>query len=389
VALRYDGGVGSLPRVAVVGAGIVGASVAWYLAGRGFEVVVLERADGPATGSTGRSAAGLRHQFSLEANVRFSRFSARRFAAFKEEVGGRADFARVGYLFLVPPPLEAAWRAQTDMVRRLDVRVEWLAPDALERWPYVRGDGLAAATFGPEDGVLDPHAVTLGYLRSARGIGAEVRFGAEVTKVDAERGGVRLVAGGDTLLVDRVVNAAGPQAGLVARLAGVTLPVVASRRCVYATEPLPALKSPTPLVIDLATGVWLRSEGQRLIFGRTNPDEPPGEHEALDWAWLDATLEVALPRFPILAEAGLDRRACWAGHYEVTPDHLPAIGFDPQHPWLVHAAGFSGHGVQHAPATGLAVADLLLDGRCDDFDLSPFDPGRFARGTVRREGAIV
>jgi sarcosine oxidase, subunit beta len=377
------------PRVAVVGAGIVGASIAWYLAGRGFGVTVLERATQPATGSTGRSAAGLRHQFSLPSNVRFSLYSARRFAAFGEEVGGRADFTRVGYLFLVPPANVEAWRAQTDMVKTLGARVEWLEPEALDRWPFVQPEGLAAATFGPDDGVLDPHAATLGYLRGAASIGAKVRLEAEVTEIVPRDGAVRVVAGGETIDVDYVVNAAGPQAGAVAALAGASLPVVASRRCVYATEPLATLHRPTPLVIDLATGVWLRSEGPRLIFGRSNPDEPPGEHEAMDWAWLDATLEVALPRFPVLEGAALDRRACWVGHYEITPDHLPALGFDPKLPWLVHAAGFSGHGVQHAPATGLAVADLLTDGMSRDVDLSPFDPGRFARGIERREGAIV
>ncbi len=374
----------------MIGAGIVGASVAWFLAGRGARVTVLERAASPATGATGRSAAGLRHQFSLDVNVRFSRFSAERYDRFHAEVGARAAFERVGYLFLVPTDGAPAWHAQGETVRAAGARVEWIEPSVLaRRWPYVATAGLAGGSYGPDDGVLDPHAVTLGYLASARSIGAEIVFDAAVTGFEAAGDAVRVRTAAGTTLVDAVVNAAGPQAGAVAELAGCTLPVVASRRCVYATGPLPKLPRPTPLLIDVATGVWIRSEGERVIFGRSNPDELPGEHDAIDWGWLDETLGVALERFPFLEEAGLDRRACWTGHYEMTPDHLPAIGRAPEVPWLWHAAGFSGHGVQHAPATGIAVADLVLDGACSRFDLAPFDPARFAAGVAHHEAAIV
>jgi sarcosine oxidase, subunit beta len=379
------------PRVAVIGAGIVGASVAWHLSGRGARVLVLERAPHPAAGATGRSAAGLRHQFALDANVRFSRFSSERYRRFAAEVGGRAGFAAVGYLFLVPPDAEATWRSLQEVVHAAGARVQWLEPPRIAaRWPYVATAGLAGASFGPDDGVLDPHAVTHAYLAGARRIGAELRLEAEVTGLTVRRGVPRVHVGRERIDVDSVVNAAGPQAGQVAALAGVELPVVPSRRCVYATGPLPRLPRPTPLIVDVSTGVWLRSEGDRVIFGRSNPHEPAGEHDAIDWAWLDTTLEAALPRFPFLQHAGLDRRACWVGHYEVTPDHLPVIGVDVNAPWLVHAAGFSGHGVQHAPATGVAVADLITPGSGPRFDLTRFDPARFRDGSERPvEAAIV
>lgn len=377
------------PRVAVVGAGIVGAAVAWYLAGRGARVTVLERATAPATGSTGRSAAGLRHQFSLPANVAFSRFSARRFERFTHEVGGDAGFRRVGYLFLVPRGSEGSWRAQERTVREAGGRVELLRPDEVaRRWPYLSSEGVALGSFGPDDGTLDPHGATLGYLQGARAAGAELRLGAEVLGMTGAGDGARVTLSEGTLEVDAVVNAAGPQAGEVARRAGTELPVVPSRRNVYVTRPLAGLALPTPLVIDAATGVWLRSEGERVMFGRSRPDEAPGERADVDWEWLEATLEVAIPRFPFLEGAALDRRASWAGSYEMTPDRLPAIGRDARLPWLVHAAGFSGHGVQHAPATGIAVADVVTAGACGRFDLGPFDPGRFASGAVEgaREG---
>lgn len=369
------------PHVAVVGAGIVGAAVAWSLARRGARVTVLERAAAPATGSSGRSAAGLRHQFSLRANVRFSRFGAERFAAFPTEVGADAGFRRVGYLFLVPEGEEARWARDRAMQAEEGARVErWDVATLAARAPYVAPDGLAEASFGPDDGVLDPHAATLGYLEAARAHGAALRLGCPVVGLAPRGGGWRVRHAEGALDVDRVVNAAGPQAGSVAALAGAHLPVVASRRDVFVTAPIDGLPLPTPLVIDVDSGVWWRSEGERVLLGRSNPAEPPGEREGVDWTWFEATLEAALPRFPFLERARLDRRASWWGWYEVTPDHLPAIGEAPDAPGLWHAAGFSGHGVQHAPATGAAVAEGLLTGGDAGFDLTPFDPARFARG---------
>jgi len=366
-------------RVAVVGAGIVGAAVAWSLARRGAQVVVVDAADAPATGSTGRSAAGLRHQFSLPANVRFSRFGAARFADFPQEVGADAGFRRVGYLFLVPPGETERWAADRAMQRAEGVAVErWSPAELAARAPYVALDGVAEGSFGPEDGVLDPHAATLGYLQGARAWGAEVHLGAAVERLTPARGGWEVATATSVWSVDKVVNAAGAWAGQVAALAGARLPVLPSRRDVFVTGPVAGLALPSPLVVDVATGVWWRSEGERLLLGRSNPAEPPGFRTGVDWAWLDVVLEVALPRFPFLAGVGLDRRASWWGWYEVTPDHLPAIGEAPDAPGLFHAAGFSGHGVQHAPATGHALADRLLTGGDGGFDLTPFDPGRFA-----------
>ncbi len=368
-------------HVIVVGAGIVGAAVAWSLTRAGARVTVLERAAAAATGATGRSAAGIRHQFSASQNVRFSAYGATRFARFRAEVGVDAGFRRVGYAFLVPETAVEAWRAQAATVRMHGGRVDLLAPqEAAVRWPWLDLSGVGLVSYGPDDGVLDPHAVTLGWLGAARAGGATVHFEAEVTELAPTAGGWRVhTAHGASLTSEVVVNAAGPQAGRVAALAGADVPVVPSRRSVYVTTPVAGLALPTPLTVDVETGVWLRSEGERVIFGRSNPAEPPGENERVDWDWLEPTLERALPRFPFLASAELDRRACWAGHYEVTPDHLPLIGWDPSLPGLLHAAGFSGHGVQHAPATGAAVASLVA-GEPSSFDLTPFAPGRFADG---------
>lgn len=369
-------------RVIVVGAGIVGASCAYHLARRGADVRVLERAAAPATGSTGRSAAGLRHQFSHPTNVRFTLASVEALKRFHDDTGGHAGYQRVGYLFLLDETRVPAWCEDRAMQRALGARVERLSPDALaDRFPYLDVSDVAEASLGPDDGVVDPHGITLGYLAAARRLGADIRFDAAVRSLRRTGGQWRVGTDVGSWAADVVVNAAGPQAAAVSALAGVDLPVTPYRRCVFMTAPMPSLPRPTPLIVHEPSGVYLRSEGERVLMGLSNPAEAPGENLAIDWPWLETLLERALPVFPFLEEAELDRRACWAGLYAMTPDHLPVLGRSRAIPDLVHACGFSGHGVQHAPATGQVVADEVLDGACGRFDLSDFRFERFAEGT--------
>ena len=270
------------------------------------------------------------------------------------------------------------------MQRDLGASVERLSPEEVEaRFPYVNAAGFAEASYGRDDGVVDPHGITLGYLAAARRLGAEVVFEAEVRSLERVSGLWHVGSTAGSWSADVVVNAAGPQAAAVSALAGVDLPVTPYRRCVYLTGPVPDLRVPTPLIVDAASGVYLRSEGQRVLMGLSNPDEPPGESLAVDWTWLETLLERALPVFPFLEGAGLDRRACWAGLYAMTPDHLPVLGRTAAVPELVHACGFSGHGVQHAPATGMVVAEEVLGGVCASFDLEDFRLERFGSARVR------
>ena len=377
-------------KVSVIGAGIVGASCTYHLAARGAEVTVLERAPQPAGGATAKSAAGIRHGFSHPENVKMSLHSARAFSRFEDLTGVDAGYRKVGYLFLVPEAGWADWQKQLEMQRALGARAEALSVSELrERFPDVSTKGLGGASFGPDDGVVDPHTVTLGYLSAARRVGARVRLEVEVLELTHKKNVWMLSCNGETFRADAVVNAAGPFAGELGRRAGLDLPVLPVRRNVYVTAPLPDYPHPSPLMIDMGTGVWVRSEGERFIFGLSKHDEPPGDNQAVDWDWLEPTLTQALPRFPFLERAGLDARACWAGLYAVTPDHLPILGEMPRAPGFFNACGFSGHGVQHSPATGLTIAEEILDGGARSFDIESFRFERFQKETVRLEQNVV
>lgn len=376
--------------ITIIGAGIVGASCAYYLSKRGAKVTVLERANQPATGSTAKSAAGIRHQFTHPENVKMTLFSAKVFNDFENLTGYDAGYRKVGYLFLLDETMIEPWAQHRTMQQGLGAKVEGLdLRTTAERFPYLNLDGLAGSSLGPDDGVVDPHAVTLGFLDAAKKLGATVKLEHEVLELKRQNNQWLLLANKGKLEADIIVNAAGAFSGEVGKRAGLEIPVLPYRRNIYATAPVHDFPHPTPLIIDMTTGVYLRSEGERFIFGLSNHDEPAGDNQAVDWAWMEHNLELALPRFPFLEDAGLDRKACWAGLYEITPDHIPILGRMPGVENFYNACGFSGHGVQHAPATGLILSEEILDGSSHSFDIIDFRYERFSQTRVRLEANIV
>ena len=185
-----------------------------------------------------------------------------------------------------------------------------------------------------------------------------------------------------------VLNATGAWAGVVAKRAGLDVPVEPYRRNVFVTGPL-AREHSYPLTVDIATGLWFRSEGQRLIIGLSNPDEPAAFADTVDWGWLEPTLEAAINRFPWMEELTLDRRASWAGYYEITPDHSPILGRAPGVDGWINACGFSGHGVQQAPTVARLMTEELLHGRATSLNIDEFRLERFGARAERSERHII
>lgn len=376
----------------IIGAGIVGASIAYHLARRGAtNVIILEAAEQEITGSSARSLAGVRHQFSDAVNIRLSLYSAERIRKFKQEVGGDAGFHQTGYLLLHSSP--AQWEAaQRDVTLQtgLGARVEVLDPEAAGTFiPDTRTHDLLGATFGPDDGYCDPHGIASGYLARAREAGVELRRATPATGVRVVDGRVRAIeTPGGSIGCDIVVNAAGCWAGTVGALAGLDIPVKPYRRCVYMTEPFSAVPGDIPLSIDVASGFYMRKEQESIVFGLSNLVEPPGFNLAVDWDWLETVTMAGFHRFPVLEKAHLVNQRCWAGLYEITPDHMPILGRHPQLPNYVDASGFSGHGVMHSPATGLLMAEEVLDGRASTIDIDGLRVNRFNAGHPRDERNI-
>ena len=363
------------PDVVVIGAGIVGASSAWQLALRGLSVVVLEREAAPALGSTGRSAAGVRVQFTTRTNIEWSLHSLPRYRDFPARHGFDVGYRDIGYLLLVPDERWESHLASVALQRRLGAPVEVLSPqEALGHVP-IATDGLAGATYGPWDGIIDPHMATHAWVSMGRAARVDYRFGRPVTAIEPEGDGWRVASGTRSVSCGHVVNVAGAWSGEVARLAGLHVPVRPKRIQIFLSAPI-ADDRVYPLTIDLDTGVYLRSEGERILFGLdTHADD--GFTEGVDWGWLEEVLLTGVGRYPWWEELGVDRRGSWWGYYAVTPDHSPVIGRNPGGRGWVDACGFSGHGIMHAPATGLAVAELIADGSSHTLDATAFRHERF------------
>ncbi|WP_457637266.1 NAD(P)/FAD-dependent oxidoreductase [Oceanithermus sp.] len=374
--------------VAVIGAGIVGAAATFRLAEQGLRVCVLEAAKAPATGATARSAAGVRVQFTEAVNVLLSKESIWEYRHFPEILDADSGYKPIGYLFLVPEDEAQAYRQALRLQAELGVRSQELDNNQARELVDFAEEGIAFATWGPDDGVIDPHAVTMAYLRAAREIGAELLLETELLEARAVSGGWRMTTGRSELEAGAVVNAAGAWAGEVARRAGFELPVEPYRRMVFMTGPLPEAEG-LPLVVDVASGFYLRGEQQRVLFGRSNPNEPPGFREGMDWGWLEPTLEAGMGRFPWLERAGLDQRASWWGYYAITPDHNPILGRMPGLAGWYNAVGFSGHGVQHAAAVGRVIAEEITEGRARTVNIDPLRYERFAAGAALSERNIV
>ncbi|MEX2466628.1 MAG: FAD-dependent oxidoreductase [Gemmatimonadota bacterium] len=374
--------------VVIIGGGIVGASCAWHLASRNLRVVVLEAQAGPALGSTGKSAAGVRVQFTTEANVRLSLYSLPFYRNFESRFGEDIGYRPIGYLLLAP---ENRWERHLETVamqRSLGAPVDVLTPEDAQRYVPFEQAGLGGATYGPWDGVIDPHMATQALLGLAREGGASVRFRSPVTAVEAmPSGGWSVSSGGGRYRCAHLVNAAGAWSSEVGAMAGLDVPVGPKRIQIFLSAPIEDPRT-YPLTVDLATGVYLRSEGDRVLLGLDNLEEAFGFTEGMDWDWMEHVLMTGVDRFPWWVELGIDRKGSWWGYYEVSPDHSPIIGPHPGAPGWIDACGFSGHGIMHAPAAGLAVSEIVADGASHTLDVSAFRHDRFDADAVPLETNI-
>ena len=377
----------SVPRTAsvvVIGGGVVGCSIAYQLARRGQrDVVVLER-DTVGSGTTSKAAGGIRGQFSTETEIRFSQESQRVFETFRDEFGVDPGYQRIGYLFLIADADDLrGFEERIALQRRCGVDVRVVTPkDAQELVPALRVDDLIAGVWGAGDGLAGPAEVTQGFARRARELGARIEEGVEVTAIEVTGGRLRAIeTSGGRVETPLAVNAAGPFAARVGRLAGLDLPVHPRRRHIFFTEPFPKIPGPVPLTHDRRSGFYFRKEMEQLLLSPGDvTDVGDDMSAAMDWGMVGETVEKAVHRLPILADARI--AGGWAGLRPLTPDDHAIIGPAPGVEGLFLAVGFGGHGFQHSPATGRQVAEWLLDGR-PSMDLSLFDPRRFDHAGTR------
>jgi len=389
-------------EVVIVGGGCMGASVAYHLTRRGVtDIVIVERERTLATGSTGRNAGGVRHQFSHASNIALSIESIALIGRFAEEVGHPVDFHQDGYLFLLSTEASVeTFRANVALQRSLGVDVQWLDAAEAERLaPGLDAGDVMGATFCARDGIADPNGVTMGFAKAAQAAGAAIERDTEVTGISVHAGRVSSVETTHGPIATRtVVNAAGPYARQIGRMAGVDVPVDPYRRHIFiAQAPAPRTSHDAPrtswnvpnshvMVIDFETTFYFHREGAGLLFGMGDKSEGSTFDTTVRWDFLPQVIDVAVKRLPALADASVSH--AWAGLYEMSPDGNPIIGPAPGVGGLFLINGFSGHGFQHSPAAGRVLADLIVG--CDPaLDVTPFALERFAHAGVTGEQNVV
>jgi len=380
------------PKVVVVGGGVVGSSIAYFLASHprfSGEVRVIERDPTYSRASSALSASAIRQQFSTPVNIEISRFGIdflRHLGAHLAVGDDHPDvgLSELGYLFLATsagrPVLERNHRLQ----REHGVEVALLAPaDLSARFPWLTTAGLAAGSLGlAGEGWFDGYALLQAFRRKARSLGATY-VPQEVTGFvrAGPRVAAAVLADGSRVACDVVVNAAGPWAASVAALLDVDLPVRARRRSVFVfacRETLPRC----PLIID-PSGLWFRPDGPNFLggispaAGAEDPDDAPLEVD--DRLFYDTMWPILASRVRAFEAVKLIRS--WAGYYELNIiDHNGIVGPHPHFTNLFFANGFSGHGLQQAPAVGRGIAEVIVDGGYRSLDLTPLSFARLLEG---------
>ncbi|MFC4247903.1 NAD(P)/FAD-dependent oxidoreductase [Natribaculum luteum] len=381
--------------VIVIGGGIVGLASAYYLRRRGANVTVFEKKN-IGNGSTDRSAGGIRAQFSTPVNVELSRESIDVWTRFEEEFDVDIEYRRSGYLFLARSAKTAQlFEENVEMQNELGVSSRLIdSANLTDYHAELNADEFVAGTYHENDGFADPHLALQGFAQKAQEIGVDVRTSTPVTDIYKRDGAVVGVeADNERVSADFVVNAAGAWAGKIAKLADADLPVVPKRRQILVADPESRLPETDPLTIDLDTGVYFRPEreGAAIVGGQfddvEDPDQNPNAYStSTDLDWTATVLERASD---VTSAFGPDTKVKrgWAGLYAVTPDHHPII--EETLPGFINAIGFSGHGFQHAPATGQLVTELAFDGATSLADISSLSSERFETGRTIEEHNVA
>ncbi|PBB16565.1 FAD-binding oxidoreductase [Mesorhizobium sp. WSM4313] len=388
--MRYD--------IVIIGGAIVGSSVAYYLREEGFtgSIALIERDPQFSHAATTLSCASIRQQFSIPENIRLSQFTLKLFRRLKETFGADADigFREGGYLILAGeaglPILKA--NHETQVAEGADIVLED-AGQLTQRFSWLSAEGISAGAYGRTgEGWFDAHAMLMLFRKALRDKKVDL---VTASAIGIARDGNRVTGvsldNGETLEAGIVVNAAGPNAGKVAALAGLALPVEPRKRNVFVFEAREKFAD-MPLLVD-PSGIYVRPEGSVYIAGGAELEE--GDHAPdptdfeVNWPLFEEVIwPVLATRIPAF-EAIKPTRA-WVGHYDYnTLDQNAVVGPHPEVENFLFANGFSGHGLQQAPAVGKSIAELIVHGGYRTVDCTAFGYERVAEGRAFRELNVI
>ena len=375
--------------MAIIGGGIIGASIAYNLAMHGVKGVVILDKSKAGTGSTSASLGGFRYQFSTELSVRLSQRSVGIIEKFKDLTGYDPLVRRDGYVFIASSASSfEELKKDRDVQRRLGVPVSLLSQEDLqERYPFYRFDGILGGTLCQEDGHASTMAVFQGYISRAKQLGAELYEDTEVTAIERRSPkGFSLRTSKRSLAADSVVIAAGAYSGLVGKLASADIPITPHPRKILITKSFSdGIPPHIPLIIDVDSTFAFGREGKGLILANKQ-ETASGFELAFPPDYDEKVMQVAIQRVPSTEHCSLSYAN--AGLYEMTPDSNPIVCEMPGIEGLYCCSGFAGHGFMHSPAIGELVAELITKGKTS-LDISGYHIGRFRRELADKESLII
>jgi sarcosine oxidase, subunit beta len=381
--------VSTVADAVVIGGGINGCCTAYYLVKRGVKKIILVEKGHIASGPTGRSSGIVRQHYSHRTLSAMARDSVKVWQDFANQVGGDAGFVQCGVVFLAGEKDADSFRKTVAMHQQLGIRENLLTADELKDMEHeICTDNISLGAYELDGGYADPTLAANSYCEAAQRNGVEVLKKTEVTALKLERGRIEsVVTNHGEISTEVVINVAGPWGARIAAMAGVQIPLKASRHPVVVLQRPSTWRARTPVWIDLVTGGYFKPErSTSIVVGSIQDTEDEADME--DYSTIPSFQETEtysaaiLKRFPVM-EGGLAQGG-WAGLYDVTPDWQPVIDRIPEIEGFYCAVGFSGHGFKIGPAVGNVMADLVIDGKCNRYDINLFRYARFQQNQSSR-----
>jgi len=363
-------------EVVIIGGGIQGISLAYYLARRGLADIYLVEMKELGSGSSGRSAAIIGHAFPTENCLPLTELSFAALMRFQDELDADPGYEPIGCLLLAGAQGAPELRRRQALLQSRGIESHLVDRETISRLtPGLNLEGIEVGLYGPRDGIVDPHSVMMAYAHHARRLGVEFAEGVKATGLQIEGDrvvGVHTTAG--FIATHRVVNAAGFRAREVGTWAGMDLPITNLKRHIFVTGPIATYARPIPFTYEVEVAWYMRREGPGLLIGM-GAVESDEEDPQVDWPFLDVVAEHSMHRAPALAEAEV--KTGWAGLRPITPDDDPILGEAPHLRGFFNDCGWGGHGIMHAPAAGMVLAEWIVDGTPDRVNLTDVDFNRF------------
>ena len=368
-------------NIVIIGGGVIGASIAYNLAEKGMQDIVVLEKNYIASGSTGSCGAGIRQQWGTKMNCLLSRKSMEIFENMNEILDTKRDIElkQGGYLLLAFSQKELdQFKENIKLQHKYDIPSQLLTvQEALDIVPQLNTEGITGAAFCPTDGHANPFRVNQAYVEAAERKGVKFYTYTEAKDIAVKNGKIKkVVTDKGEIATNRVVNAAGGFSKEVGQMAGIDIPTKSERHEILVTEQVnPILK---PMVMSFSYNIYCQQTPDgSFVMGYGDPNEPASHNIKASWQFLEEMSKKATNLLPFLKKLRVIRQ--WAGLYNVTPDAQPILDESDEVEGYFMAVGFSGHGFMIAPMTGILMAEMITGEELSidiELDLERFDHGR-------------